>query len=66
VVVRDDHGVDCRDVLDLAGHFSVAFRTEPTEGGAAVCKDWIEEYTQARREFDVVACMAEPGCPQSR
>ena len=66
MVVGDDHSVDRRDVLDLAGHFGVAFRTEPTEGGAAVCEHWVEEYAQARWEFDVVACMAEPGCPQGR
>lgn len=66
VVVRDDNSINVRNVWDLAWRFGVAFGAEPRKGGAAVGEDWVEKDSEAVRELDVVAGMAEPGCSKSR
>lgn len=60
VAVADDDGVDDGDVFEVAGLRGEAFRTHECEWRAAVFKDGIEQDTQTRGEFDVVARMAQP------
>lgn len=62
VVMRDDNSIDSRDVLDLAWNVCVALGAKPGEWTTALAKDRIEEYTESRREFNEIACMAQPRC----
>jgi len=66
VVVRDDDGVDDRDLFDVARRLRVPRRPEPREGRATVCENRIEEDAKAGRELDKEAGVAEPCRAQSR
>jgi hypothetical protein len=58
VIMRYDHSINQRDVLDLAWCFSIALGTEPAKGRAAVLEDWVEENAESTRELNVIARMA--------
>lgn len=60
MAVRDNNGVDSRDILNLARYLGVALRTQPLARRTAVLEDRIEEDSQAIGKFDIVACMTQP------
>lgn len=64
VAVGYDDSVYVREVGDLAGHFCEALRADEAERGAPAREDWVEEDPKAISVFDVVACVAKPGCAQ--
>ena len=64
MVMGDDDGVYDWDIFDLTRWLSVPFRAQPGKWGAAVGKDRIEEHTETAGKLDIIACVAQPGCPQ--
>jgi len=57
VIVRDDDRIDFRDLFDLAGHLCKPLWAKPAERAASFTEDWVEEYTQASREFYIITSM---------
>lgn len=58
VIVRDDHSINSRYVLDLAWDFCVTLGAKPGEWAATLTKDRIEEYAEALGKFNEIAGMA--------
>ncbi len=65
VVAMTDHdNIYCGYVGEMTGSFCISFRAQPRKGRATVFEDWIEQYAETAREFDIVTGMSQPSCTQ--
>jgi hypothetical protein len=60
MVVANAHQVDFGNVLDIARGLCVPFGPDELARATPVREDGIKQDSEAAREFDVVACVAEP------
>lgn len=60
VAVADKDSINDWDVFNVAGGLSEASRPQEADWGASVFEYRVEENSQARGKFDVVACVAKP------
>jgi hypothetical protein len=58
MTMGDDHDIDYGYVREVAWSFCISFWAHPRKWRAAVFEDGVEQYSEAAREFDVVAGMA--------
>jgi hypothetical protein len=58
MAMADHHSVDVRNILNLARHVCVSFRSKEADWTTPGREDGIEQNSEAAREFDVIAGMA--------
>jgi hypothetical protein len=64
MVVADEHCVDEGKVIQIARPVCVSLWPEEGEWRTAIFEDGIKEDAKTRREFDVIAGVAEPSCAE--
>lgn len=62
MIVGNDNCIDGCDVFNLAWNICIALGAKPAKRATALTENGVEEYTESLREFDEIACMAQPSC----
>ena len=62
MTMRDDYGINRRDLFNLTWNFGIPFWAQPAEGAASTAEDRIEKHAQPSGELDKVARVTKPGC----
>ena len=64
VVVRDEDGVDKRQILRLTWRIREALRAHHVVRSTALLQNRVKQGPQATRKLDIVGGMTQPGCAE--